>query len=97
MLLSSLLDTIFNNIYTLVIGKFYSARDLGNYSRASHYAQMASSQLNGIFSGVAFPMLCSIQNDMDRLARVYRQYLRVIAFIVFPLMVGMSGLLSPFS
>lgn len=95
MLLSSLLDTIFNNIYTLVIGKFYSARDLGNYSRASHYAQMASSQLNGIFSGVAFPMLCSIQNDMERLARVYRQYLRVIAFIVFPLMVGMSAVAKP--
>ena len=95
LLLSSLLNTIFNNIYTLVIGKFYSARDLGNYSRANHYAQMASSQLNGIFSGVAFPMLCSIQNDMERLARVYRQYLRVIAFIVFPLMVGMSAVAKP--
>lgn len=95
LLLSSLLNTIFNNIYTLVIGKFYSARDLGNYSRANHYAQLASSQLNGIFSEVSFPMLCSIQNDMERLARVYRQYLRIIAFIVFPLMVGMSAVAKP--
>ena len=95
MLLSSLLNTIFNNIYTLVIGRVYSARDLGNYSRANHYAQLASSQLNSIFSDVSFPMLCSIQNDMERLARVYRQYLRVIAFIVFPLMVGMSAVAKP--
>ena len=95
MLLSSLLDTVFNNIYTLVIGKVYSARDLGNYSRAMNYAKLPSSQLNGIFSGVAFPMLCSIQNDDARLARVYRQYLRTIAFIVFPLMIGMAAVAKP--
>ena len=95
MLLSGLLNTVFNNIYTLVIGKVYSARDLGNYSRATNYAQLPSSQLNNIFSGVAFPMLCSIQNDDARLARVYRQYLRTIAFIVFPLMIGMAVVAKP--
>lgn len=95
LLLSSLLDTIFNNIYTLIIGKVYSARDLGNYSRAMNYAKLPSAQLSGIFSGVAFPMLCSIQNDDVRLARVYRQYLRTIAFIVFPLMIGMAAVAKP--
>lgn len=95
LLLSGLLDTVYNNIYTLVIGKVFSARDLGNYSRARHFAELPSASLNTILSSVAFPMLCSIQNDDERLARVYRQYLRLVVFIVFPLMVGLSAVAKP--
>lgn len=95
LLLSGLLDTLYREIYTLVIGKVYSARDLGNYSRAKHFAELPSAQLNGILSAVAFPMLCSIHNDDARLARVYRQYLRLIAFIVFPLMIGLAAVANP--
>lgn len=63
LLASALLDTIYNNVYTLVIGKVYSSSSLGLYSRASGLAQYPSSNITGVLQSVTFPVLCSIQND----------------------------------
>ena len=93
--LSGLIDRIYSNIYQLVIGKVFSAQDLGNYTRAHQFASFPSSNINGIISRVTYPILSSIQDDDVRLERVYRKYLRLSAFIVFPLMVGLSALSEP--
>lgn len=95
LLLSGLLNTLYNNIYQLVIGKVFSSQDLGNYSRAEQFASFPSSNINSIISRVTYPILSSIQGDDVRLAKVYRKYLRLSAFIVFPLMVGLSVLAEP--
>lgn len=95
LLLSGLLNTIYNDIYKLIIGKVFSAQDLGNYTRAHQFASFPSSNINGIISRVTYPILSSIQDDDVRLKRVYRKYLRLSAFIVFPLMVGLSALAEP--
>ena len=95
LLLSGLIDRIYSNIYQLVIGKVFSAQDLGNYTRAHQFASFPSSNINGIISRVTYPILSSIQDDDVRLERVYRKYLRLSAFIVFPLMVGLSALSEP--
>lgn len=95
LLLSGLIDRIYGNIYQLIIGKVFSAQDLGNYTRAYQFASFPSSNINGIISRVTYPILSSIQDDDVRLERVYRKYLRLSAFIVFPLMVGLSALAEP--
>lgn len=95
MVLSALLDTFYNNIYQIIIGKVFSAKDLGNYSRAQQFASFPSSNFTGIIGSVTFPILSSIQNDDTRLERVYRKYLCLSAFIVFPCMVGLSVLAEP--
>ena len=96
LLASALLDTLYNNIYTLVIGKVFSPSTLGVYSRASSLAQFPSSNITGVLQGVTFPVLSTIQNEEDRLADVYKRFLKVSAFIVFPLMVGLSSVADPF-
>ncbi|MBP1629385.1 MAG: polysaccharide biosynthesis protein [Bacteroidetes bacterium] len=96
LLLSGLIDTIYKNIYTIVIGKKFSAHDLGFYTRSDQLAQFPSSNISNIFSRVIFPILSSIQTDDDRLQDVYRKYLRLSAFIIFPLMAGFAALASPF-
>lgn len=96
LLASGLLDTIYNNIYTLVIGKVYSPSALGLYSRASGLAQYPSSNITGVLQGVTFPVLCSIQNDEQRLADAYKRFIRMSAFIIFPLMVGLAAVADPF-
>lgn len=95
LLLSGLIDRIYGNIYQLIIGKVFSAQDLGNYSRAEQFASFPSSNINGVISRVTYPILSSVQDDDVRLERVYRKYLRLSAFIVFPLMVGLSALAEP--
>ena len=95
LLLSGLIDRIYSNIYQLVIGKVFSAKDLGNYTRAHQFASFPSSNITGIIGRVTYPILSSIQDDDVRLERVYRKYLRLSAFIVFPLMVGLSALSEP--
>ena len=82
LLASALLDTTYNNIYPLVIGKVYSSTSLGLYSRASGLAQYPSSNITGVLQSVTFPVLCSIQNDENRLTDAYRRFIRMSAFII---------------
>lgn len=96
LLASALLDTIYNNVYTLVIGKVYSSSSLGLYSRASGLAQYPSSNITGVLQSVTFPVLCSIQNDEKRLADAYKRFIRMSAFVVFPLMIGLASVAEPF-
>lgn len=96
LLASGLLDTIYNNIYPIVIGKCFSAKSLGLYSRADGLANFPSSNITSVLQSVTFPVLCSIQDDEARLADAYRRFLRLSAFVVFPLMVGLSAVADPF-
>ena len=96
LLASGLLDTLYNNIYTLVIGKVFSPSTLGVYSKASALAEFPSSNITGVLQGVTFPVLSTIQNEEERLADAYKRFLRLSAFIVFPLMVGLSAVADPF-
>lgn len=96
MLASGLLDTTYNNLYTIVIGKCFSSAALGVYSRADGLAQFPSSNITGVLQNVTFPVLSSIQNDEERLAIGYKKLLRLSAFIIFPLMVGLAAVADPF-
>ncbi len=95
LLASGLLDTIYGNIYPIVIGKFYSAADLGQYTRAKGYASLPSQGLTGVIQQVTFPVLSQIQDDDQRLGNNYRRMLRFTVFIVFPIMIGMAALAHP--
>lgn len=96
LLASGLLDTVYNNVYTLVIGKVYSSSLLGLYSRASGLAQYPSSNITGVLQNVTFPILCSIHDDEKRLAAAYKKFIRMAAFVVFPLMIGLASVADPF-
>ena len=95
LLASGLLDTIYNNIYPIVIGKFYTPVQLGNYSRALSFAQLPSSNITSILQRVTFPVLSTIQDDIPRLQANYRRLLKLSAFIVFPLMTGLAAVAFP--
>lgn len=95
LLASGLLDTIYTNMYALVIGKVFSAASLGHYTQADRFTRLPSSNITGILQRVTYPVLCSIQDDEERLRAGYRQLLRLSAFIIFPLMCLLAGISYP--
>lgn len=95
LMLSGVLDVLGNNLFTLIIGKKFAASGLGYYTRAYGYSSLPPTVLTGVLSRVTLPVLSRIQDDDERLARVYRQMLRLSAFVVFPLMTGLALLARP--
>lgn len=92
---SSIISTIYDNIQPLIIGKFFSAASLGLFSRAQGFATLPSSNISGILNSVTFPLLSKINEDLTRLADIYRRMIKMSAFVVFPLMIGLASLSSP--
>lgn len=95
LLVSGVIDTLYRNIYLIVIGKVFSTSDLGYYTRAHQFTDFPSSNLTGIIQRVTYPVLCSIQNEDVRLSEVYRRFLRISAFVIFPLMMGLASVAKP--
>lgn len=95
LLASGLIDTLYRNIYLIVIGKVFKASDLGLYTRANQFSAFASSNITGILQRVTYPVLCTIQEQDEHLRDVYRKLLKISAFIIFPLMTGMAGVAKP--
>lgn len=95
LLISGLLETIYNNIYQIVIGKIYSASSLGFFTQAKQISALPSSNIHGIIGRVTYPVLSTLQDDDERLAANYRKILRMSAFIIFPLMCGLAGVSRP--
>lgn len=90
-----LLDKVYTNITPIVIGKFYSPAQLGQYNRAQGYADLPSLQITGMIQGVTFPVLSKLQDDKERLAEKYRMMIKTLSFVVTPIMLGLSALAYP--
>jgi len=95
LLASGLLNQIFNDIYLLVIGKLYSARELGFFTRAQALEEVPSQTLSGIVARVTFPVFSTIQDDPARLKRGLKKALALLALVNFPMMIGLVVVARP--
>lgn len=95
LLLSGLLNTIYKDIYALVIGRYYSAADLGQYTRASQFNTIFSSNLTTVVQRVSYPVLSSIQNEDMRLREAYRRVIKVTMLVTFACMLGLAAVAEP--
>lgn len=81
MMVSGLLDTIWKELYVVIIGKFYSPATLGQYSRAGHFSRIFSSNLTNVIQRVTFPVLSNIQDDKSRMVSAYRRIIKTTMFV----------------
>lgn len=95
LLLSGLIDTFYKNIYYLVIGRFYNAAQLGQYTRAEQFTTIFSSNLTSVIQRVSYPVLSSIQEDSERLCDAYRRIVKVTMLITFACMLGLAAVAEP--
>lgn len=95
LLVSGLIDTIFNNIYQTFIGRVYSPTDLGFYSKAKSIETAATQATSSSLGQVLFPTLVHLQNDLENLKKAYRKTIRLSLFLHFPLMIGLWAISDP--
>lgn len=95
LLCSSLLDTIYNNIYSLIIGKFYSSTDLGYYNRGKQFPMLIIQNINSAIDSVLFPVLAEAQDEKSRLKAMVRRSIVTSTFLIFPAMAGLAAIAKP--
>lgn len=95
LLLSRLIETTYRNIYYLIIGKYFSAQELGFYTRADQFRNLPSQNITSVIQRVTYPVLATIQDDIPRLRNSYQKVIRSTMFITFILMFGMAAVAKP--
>ena len=90
-----LLNVIFSQGYPLIIGKYYSAGQLGYFNRALSFQSISSNNIAQIIQRVSTPLLCEVQHDKEELSRVLIKFLRIALGIVCPLVFGIYILAEP--
>lgn len=94
--LSGLLNTIFSNIYTIVIGRFFSVADVGFYNRANTLKSLPVTNISSALNKVTYPLFAEIQDDDIRLKRAYKQIMQMVLFIIAPVLLFLGALADPF-
>ncbi len=91
LLLSRLFLEFYNNLYYIFIGKFFSAKELGLYTRANGYKDMFSRTLHNVIQSVSFPALAEIKDDNARLKNAYRKLVQSTTYLTTILMFGLAA------
>ncbi len=91
LLLSRLFLETYNNLYYILIGKFFSAKELGLFTRANGYKDMFSRTLHNVIQSVSFPALAEIKDDDARLKNAYRKLVQSTTYLTAILMFGLAA------
>ncbi len=95
MLLSSLVETIYTNLQSFIIGKWYSPKDLGFYSQARKLEEMPTNALSSVVNDVSFPAFASLQDDKQHLLSSLRKTVKSITYLNMPLFAMLIVVASP--
>lgn len=95
LLFASLLDVLYTNIYTVIIGKKFIPSVVGQYTQANQLSSTPAMTLTGIIQRVTYPIFAQLQDDKCSIEKAYRLTLRISAAVVFPLLVGLAIIAQP--
>ena len=95
-LLSGVIGYVLGRVYDIIIGKYYSSKDLALYNRGFTTAAIFSDSLSGMYTSVAFPLFSKMQSDKQRLLLNVRRFVIISCMVMFPVTMVMIVLASPF-
>jgi O-antigen/teichoic acid export membrane protein len=95
LLLSGLLNTLFENIYPVIIGKFFSITQLAFYNRGKNLKNIPILTYTNIISKVTFPVFVKLQDDIELMQKAYKKLMKISVFIIFTSMFLISSLATP--
>ncbi len=95
LLVSGLLDTLYQDLRSLVIGKKFSSGTLGYYNRGKQFPQFIINAVNTSVQSVMLPAMSAEQENLGKVKSMMRNSIRISSYIIFPLMAGLAGVAEP--
>lgn len=96
LLIANVLNVLFLNLYSTIIGRIYSNRELGYYTQAGKWSDMGVNAINGVIQNSTYTIFSNLQDDRARLLRSYRKTIQLTAFVAFPVLIGLAFMSKPF-
>lgn len=95
MMVSHVLDTVWKELYQVVVGKFYSPATLGQYTRSKQFSKLLSQNLTQVIQRVTYPVLSNIQDDKERMVAAYRKIIKTTMFVAAISMFFLGAISEP--
>lgn len=95
LLVSGLIDTLYTDLRSLVVGKKYDSGTLGYYKRGQQFPQFIINAINGAVQSVMLPAMSAVQDEKFRVKLIMRNSITLSAYIIFPLMAGLAAVAEP--
>ncbi|MFZ4582121.1 MAG: lipopolysaccharide biosynthesis protein [Paludibacter sp.] len=96
LLITALLNAIFNNIFLFLLGLFYPIKQVGFYTQGNKLSETFNFSIQSVLSASTYPLFAKIQDDNDRLLRIYREIIKKVAIVVFPVLISLYFVAKPF-
>lgn len=94
LLTAALLDNLYQNLRSLVVGKKYDSGTLGYYDRGKQFPQFVINSINGAVQSVLLPAMSAQQDELSRITQMTRNSIVISSYIIFPMMAGLAGVAS---
>lgn len=91
LLISSLLDTFYNNLRNLIIGKLYSSEDLAFYNQGDRFPKVIVTNINSSIDSVLLPTMASAQDNKERVKSMTRRSIKTSTYVMAPIMIGLAA------
>lgn len=95
LLVSGLIDTLYQDIRSLIIGLKYNSSTLGFYNRGKQFPQFLVNAINGAVQSVLLPTMAKEQDDKAKVKVMMRTSITLCSYIMFPIMAGLAGVATP--
>ena len=95
LLVSSLIDTVYNDLRQLIIGKKYSSGDLAYYNQGKKFPQLIVTNINTSIDSVLLPTMSKAQDDMAAVRSMTRRAIKTSTFLMMPAMIGLAVCAEP--
>lgn len=95
LLISALLDTVYNNLRSLIIGKIYTSSDLAFYNQGDKFPNVIVSNINSSIDSVLLPTMSSVQDNPKRVKEMTRRAMKISVYVMAPLMMGLAFCATP--
>lgn len=95
LLASQLLETVYNDLRSLIIGKLYTEADLAYYNRGKMFPQFLTNNTNSAINSVLLPVMSQAQDDTEKVKMMTRRAIKTSSYIIWPMMIGLAACAEP--
>jgi O-antigen/teichoic acid export membrane protein len=95
LMVSSVMSSVFRELYSVVIAKNFSIVTLGYYNRARTYSSYPVNMISQVISRVSYPMLVQLKDDREKVSQIYKKLIRSVFFLVTPVMFALAVVAEP--